>query len=245
MTTPTDSRAPRELRKVERAESVSVAAAEELLAYLLSGAVEAGSRLPSERELAERLGVGRTAVREALKPLALLGVVDVRQGNGTFFRGTASALLPRVIEWSLLLGDRTVADLIEARAPIEVALARFAAQHRDADQLAELAAALKTMEAADPATFAEADAAFHLGVAEASGNRVLAGVLHSIRELLSAWIRTVVEDQKELRTLYGLHRMVYLAIEAGDPDAAEATMKQHMDQVTASLESAVASHAAH
>ena len=75
-----------------------------LLDYLLAGNVRPGTRLPSERRLAEELGVGRSVVREALKSLGLLGLVEVRQGDGTYLRRIESDLLPRVIEWGLLLG---------------------------------------------------------------------------------------------------------------------------------------------
>ncbi len=232
----------RSLRRLERTDSVSVAVAGELLTYLLSGALEAGARLPSERELTELLGVGRSAVREALKPLALLGIVEVRQCSGTYFRGTESELLPRVIEWSLLLGDRTIAELMEARSTVEGALARLAALHRDSDQLNRLARALSTMSRLQPRTFTDADAEFHLCIAEASQNRVLAGVLTSIRGLLRAWIKTVVHDQANLGELFRLHEEVYAAIQRQDPVAAEAAMQIHMEWVTERLESAVAAH---
>ena len=76
--------------------------ARRLLDYFLSGEVEPGERIPSERRLAESLGVGRSLVREALKSLHLLGLLEVRQGDGTYLKRTDSELLPQVIEWGLL-----------------------------------------------------------------------------------------------------------------------------------------------
>jgi GntR family transcriptional regulator, transcriptional repressor for pyruvate dehydrogenase complex len=226
----------RELLPIERREATSVVVAGELLAYLLSGAVTPGERIPSERELAERLGVGRSAVREALKPLALLGVVDVRQGNGTFFRGTESALLPRVVEWGLLLGERTVADLVEARGPVEVALARLAAVRRTEDQLARLRGHLADMRAAGSVEdFTEADTAFHLCLAEAASSAVLGGILNSIRELLRTWIRTVVSDLPGTGPLYREHSKIFKAVQSQDPVAAAAAMEVHMENVSKRL----------
>lgn len=75
--------------------------ARKLIDYILSGEVAPGTRMPSERQLASDLGVGRSAVREALKSLGLLGLVEVRQGDGTYLRKPDSDLLPRVIEWGL------------------------------------------------------------------------------------------------------------------------------------------------
>ena len=66
-----------------------------------------GDRIPSERELSRTLGVGRSSVRDALKPLTLLGIIDVRQGDGTYLRATESELLPKAIEWGLLLGEQS------------------------------------------------------------------------------------------------------------------------------------------
>jgi GntR family transcriptional repressor for pyruvate dehydrogenase complex len=227
---------PRQLQKIEQREATSVAVAGELLAYLLSGAVKAGERIPSERELAEKLGVGRSAVREALKPLALLGVVDVRQGNGTFFRGTDSALLPRVIEWGLLLGERTVVDLVDARRPVEVALVRFAAQRRTDAHLRQLQEHLTAMRQSDTVEgFTEADAAFHLCIAEAASSTVLSSILNSIRELLRTWIRTVVSDMPKTDSLYREHVKIFKAVEAGDADAAALAMGLHIDSVTKRL----------
>jgi GntR family transcriptional repressor for pyruvate dehydrogenase complex len=231
-----DVAAPRELQKIEQREATSVAVAGELLAYLLSGALKAGQRIPSERELAEKLGVGRSAVREALKPLALLGVVEARQGNGTFFRGTDSALLPRVIEWGLLLGERTVVDLVEARRPVEVTLAQFAALRRTDEHLTQMRQHLAAMrQAVSVETFTEADTAFHLCVADAANNTVLSSILNSLRELLRTWIRTVVTEMPNTTALYRAHVRIHRAVEAGDAEAAGAAMAAHLDAVTKRL----------
>jgi GntR family transcriptional repressor for pyruvate dehydrogenase complex len=154
-----------------------------LLDYLLAGNVSPGTRLPSERQLAEELGVGRSVVREALKSLGLLGLVEVRQGDGTYLRRVESELLPRVIEWGLLLGERRTADLIEARQHLEVVTAQLAAARRDDDDVAALAAALRCMREAgsDIEAFVTADVAFHLRVAHAAGNTVLSDVLRNIQ----------------------------------------------------------------
>ena len=90
-------------------ETLTMEVARRLLDYFLSGEVEPGGRIPSERRLAESLGVGRSLVREALKSLHLLGLLEVRQGDGTYLKRTDSELLPQVIEWGLLLGEKRLA----------------------------------------------------------------------------------------------------------------------------------------
>ncbi|MEV0354153.1 GntR family transcriptional regulator [Nonomuraea sp. NPDC050680] len=91
--------------------------ARQLLSQLLSGHLAPGTRLPSERQLSETLGVGRSTVREALKALDVLGIIEVRQGDGTYLRQSTSSLLPSAIEWGLMLGQPQVLDLIEASKP--------------------------------------------------------------------------------------------------------------------------------
>ena len=102
---------------VRRRDSPSVEVARHLLEYLLSGHFAPGDRIPSERQLAQALQVGRAGVREAIKSLNLLGLIKVRQGDGTYLAHTVSSLLPEVIEWGLLLGERRVEDS-SRRAPI-------------------------------------------------------------------------------------------------------------------------------
>jgi GntR family transcriptional repressor for pyruvate dehydrogenase complex len=229
-------RAP--LQKMVKQEAVSIAVAHELLTYLLSGVVKVGGRLPSERELAEQLGVSRSAVREALKPFALLGIVDIRQGAGTFLVGTDSDLLPRVIEWGLLIGEKTVSDLVEARRPIELALVQLAAERRSESALSLLRQDLQRMQQArNLDDYAEADTQFHLHLAEAGGNAVLFGILDSIRSLLGVWIRRVVGRKGETSQFYDEHLRIFEAVERGDSGGAARAMEDHMESVTDRLRS--------
>src|SRR5687767_8674020 len=111
---PEGAKAPSQLSRVDISgrDSVSMEVARRLLDYLLAGEMKTGMRLPPERKLAEALGVGRTVVREALKSLTLLGLIEVRQGDGNYVRATESSLLPQAIEWGLLLGAKRTRDLV-------------------------------------------------------------------------------------------------------------------------------------
>src|ERR1700689_1584145 len=163
-----------ELLRVEARESVSAEIARKLLDYLLSGVLLPGDRLPSERELSRTFGVGRSAVRDALKPLTLLGIIDVRQGDGTYLRATESEVLPKAVEWGLLLGERRAVDLVEARRHIKITLATLAAQRRSEADFRDMPRLRREMEgAASDDEFIEADIAFHLRLAEAARNSVL------------------------------------------------------------------------
>ena len=226
-------------------ETLTMEIARRLLDYFLSGEVEPGERIPSERRLAESLGVGRSLVREALKSLHLLGLLDVRQGDGTYLKRTDSELLPQVIEWGLLLGEKPALDLVEAREHLEVVVAGLAAERRDDQALDDLRGLLAEMQASsgDPVRFVEADVGFHLRVAEAAGNVVLSDMLNGVRALLRVWIRRVIEAAGETGPSYQEHLPIFEAIERGDGEAAAAAMAVHMAGASARLKASISSSA--
>ena len=213
-----------------RRDGISIEVSKRLLSYLLSGAVEPGDRLPSERQLAEVLGVGRSVVRESLKALTLLGLIDVRQGDGTYLRRPASDLVARSIEWGLLLGDQQIEQLAEARYHLEIVLVELATRRRDQADIAELARLLDAMDAAEPQSadrFIESDIAFHLAIARAAGNEPLAGVMSSIASLLDAWMHQVAATSPSHNPA-SEHQAIYEAIKAGDVERARAAMRMHI-----------------
>lgn len=213
-----------------RRDGVSTEVSRRLLAYLLSGAIEPGDRLPSERQLADYLGVGRSVVRESLKALTLLGLIEVRQGDGTYLRRPASDLVAKSIEWGLLLGDEQIEQLAEARYHLEVVLVALAAQRRSDAALTELAKLLEVMDESepdDPDRYIESDMAFHLAIARASGNQPLAGVMSSISSLVEGWMYKVAAANPQHNPT-AEHVAIYEAIRAGDPDRARAAMRMHI-----------------
>lgn len=217
--------------------SRSVEVAQSLLSYLLSGQLRPGDRIPSERSLVETLGVGRGAVREALKSLTLLGLLEVRQGDGTYLSSTNSSLLPQIVEWGIMLGEQHILDLVEARQEIEISLAGLAAARRTDSDADRIAAALRAMRdsVGDRERYIEADVNFHIVVADISGNSVLAGVLNNIRTLLRVWTTRVVVDKDSIRDSLALHPPICAAIRKGDPVAARAAMTRHMERAAARL----------
>jgi GntR family transcriptional repressor for pyruvate dehydrogenase complex len=225
-------------------EPLATEIARRLVDYLLSGRVEPGARMPSERQLAEAFGVGRSAMREALKALTLLGLVEVRHGDGTYLKRDDTALLPQVIEWGLLLGEQRTLDLVEARQKIEADIAGLAALRRDEADLIELRRLLARMEQLSRMTgnageFVDADVAFHLRVAEASRNTALRDILSGIQALLRVWIgRVIAAGNREAS--YQEHVPILDAIAVGDVLGAEAAMEAHMRSAAGRLEQALA-----
>ncbi len=150
---------------LSKREGTTISISRQLLDYLLSGRVQPGDRLPPERKLAEALGVGRSVVREALKSLTLLGLLEVRLGDGTYVKRVDADILPESIEWGLVLGAGHVPDLLEARRHLDVILAGLAAVRRDERDMADLRALHAAMKAAhrDPVRFAAAQARLPAG----------------------------------------------------------------------------------
>jgi len=224
-----------------RRESPSTEITRRLLDYLLSGSVELGQKIPPERQLAGALGVGRSAVREAIKSLSLLGLLDVRQGDGTYLSRSSSDLLPRVIEWGMLLEQPYVADLIEARERLEPIVAELAAERRSEEDVEALRALVAEMEAAtdDIDRYVDADTAFHLKIAEAAGNAVFRNQLSGIRELLRTWAKSVLEAAGETESSLAMHKPILEAIEGKDATGAERAMAAHMERAGRRLREAL------
>ena len=220
-----------------RRETPSAEVVRQLLNYLLSGRVKPGDKIPSERQLQRNLGVGRSAVREAVKSLGILGLLDVRMGDGTYLTRSTSDLLPRVLEWGLLLSEQSLEDLLEARWHIEVATAGLAASRHDTAALEELQALLDDMRrtGSDFDAYVDADVAFHLRLAEASGNKIFSSMLGNIQSLLQAWASRVIYTAGETASSLAVHEPILAAVQRGDVEAARAAMAAHSDRANRRL----------
>lgn len=205
--------------------------ARRLMDLFTSGSVAAGTRLPPERHLATTLGVGRSAVREALAALEILGIVDVRAGSGTYLRGSASELLPQTLRWGLLIGERRTAELLEVREGLEIHIARLAAVRAGADAVARLERDLGRMcdAVTDLTAFAKADLDFHHALADAAGNETLTDHVHVIRSLLQVYADRAVHERAHAEQAVAEHGAILDAIRAQDAGGAAAAMAVHMD----------------
>ncbi len=222
------------------ANTVVAEVAARMLEYLTSGQLLPGSRLPPERQLAASLGVGRSAVREALAALHILGIVDIRPGSGSYVRGSASELLPQTLTWGLMLNGQSTMHLLEVRYGLEVYAAELAAERATKENIAELSNCLKTMKATVKSLdgFVDADMRFHREVAIASGNPVLGDLLRSVRSLLRIWTERAIHDPGLADVTVAEHGAVLKAIRAHDPEAAGAAMRSHMVSATGRLRGA-------
>ncbi|WP_329005741.1 FadR family transcriptional regulator [Kribbella sp. NBC_00709] len=212
-------------RPVERLSTASLVA-RQLIQQLGAEQFPVGARLPSERDLAQMLGVGRSTLREAITALELLGLVEVRPGSGSYLRADSTQLLAKALELSLALGEPEVADLVEVREHLELLAARLAAARaKDADierlrvHVDEMRAAGNNVEA-----FAVADLAFHLEIATIAQNDVLLSLLKSLQSLLTEWFERTLRVPGTMEATLTEHETVFTAIEQGDPTAAQSAM---------------------
>jgi DNA-binding FadR family transcriptional regulator len=192
-----------------------------------------GDRLPTESKLAQRLGVGRSTLREAVRVLAHAGVLEARQGSGTFVgRAREDTLAER-------LRSARVAEVFEVRTALEVLVAQVAPLRRSEAHVAALRDALRDcrthVETGDVAAFVEADSRFHRIAAEAAGNSVLIELYQALRRSLEPAL-AVVADIAELRQANDRHQVLLDAIERGDPATAVAATRTHLAESTARFE---------
>lgn len=183
-----------------------------------------GTRIPPEPELAASLGIGRNTVREAVRALAHAGILEVRQGDGTYVRATSeiSGALRRLVGTELR-------EVLQVRRMIETEGARLAARHRTDADLDALDAAMAACAAArEHAAFTAADLRFHQLVVAASHNSVLAELYRGLTEVVHASVAAVAVEGA-----YVCHTGLLAAIRAADADAAAAEAQDFLDAALA------------
>jgi DNA-binding FadR family transcriptional regulator len=207
---------------------------ERLMDLIGSGKIAPGEQLPSERDLMERYGVGRPAVREAMQALERAGVITITHGERARVAvPTADSLIAQIATGAQhLLRTRpgSLEHLKEARLFLETGLARLAALRAEPQGLAELAARLEEHRHATERLeeFAGRDIAFHRQIAVMTGNPIFAATLEAMLKWLSAYYRALVRAPGAESLTLDEHQRIYDAIAARDPAAAEAAMRDHL-----------------
>ncbi len=188
-------------------------------------------RLPTERELAEDLGVGRNTVREALKSLEMIGALERRPKRGSIIQAVDLSLLGEVTQALWLRTDQDLFEMYEARRSIEIGVIRLAAAHATEEDFQKLEAAIAAMErdhAQGHASF-EADAAFHKALLEASHNRFLIQFGRLLEEFFREARRVARHDPDVAHRTLEEHRQITRALRRGQVARAESIMSQHLD----------------
>lgn len=201
-----------------------------LEAEMFSGRLGAGSKLPSERQLAERFNVSRPLVREVLRTLQERGLVESMPGRGSFVRALSWTDAARPITNLFRSSRPTPRDLIEARSVVEIHAARLAAGRSADEDLSALRTALAGYEATgDVFARVRADVDFHGAVVRASSNPVLEIMFGAITPLLCELMVRSLGDPRVRDRANNLHPRILEAIGRGDPDEAERAVIEHND----------------
>ncbi|MFI6994936.1 FadR/GntR family transcriptional regulator [Nonomuraea wenchangensis] len=207
-----------------------------------SGALTPGERLPSERELMVQFSVGRSTVREALRVLQARGLVRSRPGdpNGAEVLPFSPVVLKKSMTTLARVSELSLGELVQFRMVLDATAVLLAARLRTAEHLAEMAAAVEDMKAADTAAFGAADAAFHDAVARAGGNKLIQVCTDVVRAVMAGLVedRLARAPDREALMRRGVahHEDVIAALRAGDgPLAARLTRQWTYDSYAGHL----------
>jgi GntR family transcriptional repressor for pyruvate dehydrogenase complex len=205
----------------------------------LSGKVQSGVKLPSERELATILGVGRNAVREGIKVLQARGLPQVRPGKGIFLTMPSNEVLTGALSLRMKFHQGTIEHLLETREMLELTIARLAAQRADAAQLTRLKRHLDEMEETldQPVAFIEADREFHAALAQSVQNPMLEMFSQSTISLMDETRRyMILAVANGTERAQSHHRLIYRAVAARDAAKAAKAMAAHFVQIREDVE---------
>jgi len=202
---------------------------------IAEGRLKSGDRLPPERDLAEKFVVSRTSVREALRALESLGLVEIRPGEGTFVREISVEALIEPLALVMLSQREAIGELFETRRLLEPAIAALAAMRATPDEVVEMERILEAQarEIAAGRTGLGEDAQFHAAIASAAHNRAITRVVHAIMDLLTQSREESLNTPGRPTRSHDDHRRVLEAIKRRDAAAAERAMRDHLRAVEA------------
>ncbi len=218
--------------------SIGLQAADAIKGLILSGELKPGDSLPPERELAAMLGISRPSLREAIRVLSALNVVEPRHGGGTFVTSLQPRELAQPINFLLQVDRMAFRHLLEVRQVLEVGAARLAAPRITDDQLAGLRDLTEQAELALglPEPFLAFDFDIHTAIIEATGNPIYLSLYQSIADLSLEGRKRTARSAATRRAAHVGHLAIVAALSTRDGDAAAAAMRDHLDVVQQALE---------
>ena len=206
---------------------------EQLKHYIVSGELGPEGRLPSERALSEALGVGRYSVREALKILEAVGLLETRPGNGTYLASRTGEQFGRILGMGLAAWGGPIIEILDAREIIEVEAARAAGERATSQDLALMRQELRRMEEGaverDIPKYLAGDMEFHRRVAQASQNAIIWQFVSNLTDLLEEVLQEAKFDEMPAQAEGGAsHQDIYDAVARRDSQAAATAMRRHI-----------------
>lgn len=214
--------------------------AEAIFQMIKNGVLKPGDKLDSVQQLAENFQVGRAAIREALTALKAMGLIELKQGEGTYVREFDPAMLSFPISIAALMRKEDIAHLVEVRQLLEVGAAGVAARRRKEQDLEAMQCALRQMEqgivAGNEELGERADFLFHMAIAAASQNPILVSLMNNVSEMMIETMREtrriwLFSKQATSEQLLDEHMQIFAAIQNKDAEAAQERMRNHLSNV--------------
>jgi GntR family transcriptional repressor for pyruvate dehydrogenase complex len=214
--------------------------AEHLQGQIAGRKLRPGDLLPTERELSESYHVGRSSVREALRMLESRGLIKT-SGGAAFTVAEYGNPLSHSLRLLLALDEANLLELFEVRKILEVEAAGLAAMRRNEEDLAGMAAATDDMEVglSSQERYISADLRFHLGVAQATRNRIALHMMHAIRDPLHRALASIYHIAGSPQRSIMQHRAILAAVASGDAEAARERMREHLLRVEGDIRDAL------
>jgi GntR family transcriptional repressor for pyruvate dehydrogenase complex len=205
----------------------------QILSLIEKGKLKIGDKLPSESILTRQFGVGRSSLREAMGALSLMGVVSIQPGQGTYVTATPEKPLENIFDWNTLRRQDRVRELVEARIILEEAIVGFAVEKARDEDIAELRNNLAYQKSVmtNRKKYIKADWSFHMALAKASHNEVLARFFLDLQQPSIAWMerQTPLRGDRLMNSSTEQHAEILKAIEAKDADKAKLAIRQHLE----------------
>ncbi|WP_412888613.1 FadR/GntR family transcriptional regulator [Bacillus sp. 1P06AnD] len=212
--------------------------AENIHSMIRDGELKPGDKLDSVQQLAENFHVGRSAIREALSALRAKGLVEMKQGEGTYVKQFDASTIDFSFSSAVLMNKEDVVHLLEVRKAVEVGAARLAARNRNEEDLEMLGLILEEMKDAfgNDKREEETDIAFHLAISKATQNPMMYQLMQNVSDMMSLNMKEtrkiwLYSNETTIETLYEDHAAITEAITAKDEKLAETMMFNHLTVV--------------
>ncbi len=226
-----------EFQTIRRSSAVANEAIDTIKQMIARGEIQARQRLPAERDLAAQLGVSRPSLREAIRALIALNILESRHGEGTFVSALDPELLAEPIDFLLQVNTESLVALFEARRVLEAGAASLAAERASDLELVDLKDFVKLGRGMlhDPDAFIDHDVEFHARIRQAARSPILASLLASVSTLSYVSRRTTARSLATRTRALADHEAMVKVLKARDPQAAHTAMVRHLEHVREAL----------
>lgn len=205
--------------------------AEQLADQIVGGRWRSGDKLPSESELCATLQIGRSTLREALKSLAFVGMVQMRPGEGTYVLDGTQPLVDQIHAKGLLKSENSLAAVVEARLALETELASLAAERAtpaDFERMEQILEEMRSALTSGAGNYAALDVEFHMTIARAARSEVLFRLLEAIRSAVQEFISKSQDLPGIRETAHQYHSKLISTLKERDPEKARRMMRKHL-----------------